>query len=112
MGNSRLDPIFFSVYPSHCTGSMTDLARHAQWMALSLFLFGMLGILLFFYLAFLLTTAPLIPSATTDLQTASEDFFTYLIQITLPLVVLIVVGGISVLMAVRGIELYGSRRSD
>lgn len=80
-------------------------------MALSLFLLGVLGILLFFYLAYLLTTGPLVPPSSTDVQSVTGDFFSYLIRITLPLIVLIVTGGISVLMAVRGIELYGSRGS-
>ena len=88
---------------------MLETDEKTRMMALVLFVIGVVGLLLFFYLAFILVTGTLIPQISGNPDQATSEFFTYLLRITLPLVTLLIVGGISLVLVTRGIELYSSK---
>ncbi|MDD1672377.1 MAG: hypothetical protein LUO82_05215 [Methanomicrobiales archaeon] len=84
-----------------------EKSQRIEYMGMSLFVIGLLGILLFFYMAYLLFVNQGILGFAAG-SDAATGFFTYLARITLPLVTLLVVGGVSLLIASKGIEVYSS----
>jgi hypothetical protein len=82
--------------------------RHIELMGLSLFGIGLCGILLFFYMAYVLFTDFTLMSGVsgTDSAEITADFFTYLIRLTIPILILLVVGAVSILIVQHGISTY------
>jgi TRAP-type mannitol/chloroaromatic compound transport system permease small subunit len=82
--------------------------RRVELMGLSLFAIGLCGILLFFYMAFILfTNFPATGEVTgTDSTQITEDFYTYLIRLMIPILILLIVGGVSILISQYGISTY------
>jgi hypothetical protein len=85
-----------------------DKQRRIELMGLSLFSLGFCGILLFFYMAYVLFTGFTVTGGVggSDSATITADFFTYLIQLTVPILILLVVGAVSILVAQYGISAY------
>lgn len=82
-------------------------SQRIEFMGMSLFGIGMIGIVLFFYMAYLLFITQGILGFETGTD-ATTSFFTYLARITLPLITLLIVGGVSLLIASKGIDVYHS----
>ncbi len=82
-------------------------------MGISLFVLGLCGILLFFYMAYLLfTNFPVLGTIRgTDTAQITMDFYVYLTQLIVPILILLIVGGVSILVAQYGIATY-SRTSE
>ncbi len=82
--------------------------QRIELLGLSLFAIGTCGIILFFYMAFkLFTDFPTVGGITaTDSGQIMTDFIAYLIQLTSPILILLVVGGVSLLIAQYGINTY------
>jgi TRAP-type mannitol/chloroaromatic compound transport system permease small subunit len=89
-------------------GVTVEKQRRIELMGLLLFLIGMCGILLFFFMAFtLFTDFSATGSITgTDSTQLTTDFYAYLLHLTMPIVILLVVGGVSILVAQYGISTY------
>ncbi len=89
-----------------------DKSQHIELMGLTLFVLGLGGIILFFYMAFTLFThfPSMEGTVSTNSTQITSDFIGYLIQITVPILILLVVGGVSILIAQYGISTY-SRES-
>ena len=87
---------------------MADKQKNIELIGLSLFGIGILGLLLFFYMAFALFTEFSVAGAVTlaDPSQAASDFYTYLLRLTIPLITLLIVGGVSLLAASKGISTY------
>jgi hypothetical protein len=77
-------------------------------MGLSLFGVGLCGILLFFYMAYLLFIDFSFNGGmqSTDTAQITSNFFAYLVQLTMPIFVLLAVGAVSILVAQYGIAAY------
>lgn len=84
-----------------------EKSQRIEYMGMSLFVIGMIGILLFFYMAYLLFVTQGILGVETGTD-AATGFFTYLARITLPLITLLIVGGVSLLISSKGIDVYRS----
>jgi hypothetical protein len=82
--------------------------RRIELMGFLLFLVGLSGILLFFYMAFMLfTNFPVMGSVTgTEPAQVTADFFSFLLHLTMPIVILLIVGGVSIVVAQYGISTY------
>jgi hypothetical protein len=89
-------------------GAGMDKQQRIELIGLSLFSVGLCGILLFFYLAYILFTGFTVTGGIggTDSAQITTDFFTYLIQLTMPILILLVVGAMSILVAQYGISTY------
>jgi hypothetical protein len=82
--------------------------RRIELMGLSLFGIGLCGTLLFFYMAYVLFINFTAISGITSTESAliTADFFTYLILLIIPILILLVVGAVSILIAEHGISTY------
>jgi hypothetical protein len=83
--------------------------RCIELMGLSLFVIGLGGILLFFYMAYMLFTGSAVVGGLRGTGSAdmTADFFAYILQLTTPILFLLVVGVVSILVAHYGISTYG-----